>query len=201
MYDFENYNLRQKNMKNGMLILILSLALLSCTSKEEKSKKLVTDYIVTKLPQSWKYESLEFDKIDSAFSDIWDTPQYKEKLREINPYDSIIMLDSLRNPEQKIRLDPYFKEQRNIKQKELDELRRKFTKSYIGYSVVHFYKCKTEFGDSIYVSRFIIDKDFKKIISKTGYANDSKRYDSIKAKSKNFLIMNNKVNWAKVFQY
>lgn len=189
-------------MKKLIFILVTLVFICSCTSKEGKAKKLVTDYVTKNLPKSWEYEPLEFSQLDSAFTEFYDTPEYKTKNKEVRYADSVFIYDSIMHALYYGEVgyqDSYYKKQRDDKQKQLNELEKKYRKSYIGYGITHLYKCKTDFGDSIFSIYCIIDAKQNKIIKDYKSSADSKRYDDLKKKDPNFKVFPSNKNWNKVF--
>jgi len=178
-------------MKNIFFFLITLVFICSCTSKEDNAKKLVKDYIIKSLPKSWKYKPLEFSKLDRIFTSFYGTPEYKAKDKEVKHADSIFIYDSIMHAKYHKEMgsqSSYYKKQRDDKHKELNELEKKYKERYIGYGITHLYKCKTDFGDSIFSIYCIIDAKQNKIIEDYKFSASSKIYDELKKKNPFFKV-------------
>lgn len=158
-------------MKNIFLVLLLFIAS-SCYNERNKVKSIITDKIKTELPTGWEYTPVMFTAYSDILSDISNEIQYKELSDNYEKalydylYDSISIMeqyaaDSVIYGEnyaksQKREINSYDKKKI---EKEMEELREKYTPYIIGKGIVHVYVCKTNFGDSLYISKFLFNSD------------------------------------------
>lgn len=161
-------------MKKYPFISIAFLLFFSCNTKNELHNIIATD-IKTAIPSHWVYFPNSFLVIDSFMSSVYDTEQYKTLAIQKSAYDSIYIADSISKEEAKtssnnfIWTDDHFslmrfgmtakevKEKSNKILAEMNELKRKYKPHLIGKAVFHDYKCTTDFGDSLYISMYVLD--------------------------------------------
>ena len=76
---------------------------------------------------------------------------------------------------------------------QIEDLKKKFTPKLIGKKILHAYMCSTDFGDSLFISEFIIDKKYNVSQGKktSQYINtpDSLRLETTKQQLTDFLNM------------
>lgn len=164
-------------MKHKYIILgFASLFFFSC--KNDSDKNIISKYIQNTIPESWNYEPIAFSVTDSALTKVEDTQQFKKLLRQIKQEDSMLIPDN--NKIEEINL-------------QIEDLKKKFTPKLIGKKILHAYMCSTDFGDSLFISEFIIDKKYNVSQGKktSQYINtpDSLRLETTKQQLTDFLNM------------
>lgn len=179
-------------MKNILFILPI-LFIIGCTSNE-KIYQIIEDDIKTSIPNHWTYVPDNFIIVDSFMSSVYDTEQYIKLQEEKKSYDSIFIADSIGKEEAiaaggiNLYPDDYFsitrfgmsaqgvKEISNKILSQMNDLKNKYVPHLIGKAVFHNYKCTTDFGDSTYLSMYVLDDKYN-IVSKKEYSkmNDYER--------------------------
>lgn len=128
-------------MKHWYIILgFASLFFFSC--KNDSDKNIISKYIQNTIPESWSYEPIAYSVTDSALTKVEDTQQFKELLKQIEQEDSMLIPDNRKIEEINLQIE---------------NLKKKFTPKLIGKKILHAYMCSTDFGDSLFISEFIID--------------------------------------------
>ena len=164
-------------MKHKYIILgFASLFFFSC--KNDSDKNIISKYIQNTIPESWNYEPIAFSVTDSALTKVEDTQQFKKLLRQIEQEDSMLIPDN--HKIEKINL-------------QIEDLKKKFSPKLIGKKILHAYMCSTDFGDSLFISEFIIDNKHNITQGKktSQYINtpDSLRLETTKQQLTDFLNM------------
>lgn len=164
-------------MKHWYIILgFASLFFFSC--KNDSDKNIISKYIQNTIPESWSYEPIAYSVTDSALTKVEDTQQFKELLKLIEQEDSMLIPDNRKVEEINLQIE---------------NLKKKFTPKFIGRKMLHAYMCSTDFGDSLFISEFIIDN--KRNITQgkktSQYINtpDSLRLETTKQQLTDFLNM------------
>ncbi len=167
-------------MKNIFILIAVFLILLSCTSKVDRSKleTIISKDIQNSMPKYHTYTPISYSDMDSAMSDVAETPEYQKIYKDIITVDSALIADSIAYVENlsylnkplhvKYKGDESLLKEREQIQSQLKALKEKYKPHYIGTLIYHKYKCSTDFGDSTYVGRYIIDDGYN-IIEKETY--------------------------------
>ena len=159
-----------------IIIGIASLFFFSC--KNDSDKNIISEYIQNTIPESWSYEPITFSVTDSALTKVEDTQQFKELLKQIEQEDSMLIPDNRKIEEINLQIE---------------NLKKKFTPKFIGRKILHAYMCSTDFGDSLFISEFIIDNKHNITQGKktSQYINtpDSLRLETTKQQLTDFLNM------------
>lgn len=148
------------------ILFCLSLLLISCNTKTSKDNnirtihEIIKDDVMSSIPKHWEYTPISFSDLDSAFSKVEDTKQYKELYNEQLELDSDFLYT-----------EPVYQTLSADINKKIENLKKTFTPRFIGMKITHIYECKTDFGDSIYDATYIFN-DSLKIIEKKVYSSD-----------------------------
>ena len=146
--------------------------------KNDSDKNIISEYIQNTIPESWSYEPITFSVTDSALTKVEDTQQFKELLKQIEQEDSMLIPDNRKIEEINLQIE---------------NLKKKFTPKFIGRKILHAYMCSTDFGDSLFISEFIIDNKHNITQGKktSQYINtpDSLRLETTKQQLTDFLNM------------
>lgn len=164
-------------MKHWYIILgFASLFFFSC--KNDSDKNIISKYIQNTIPESWSYEPIAYSVTDSALTKVEDTQQFKELLKQIEQEDSMLIPDNHKIEEINLQIE---------------DLKKKFSPKLIGKKILHAYMCSTDFGDSLFISEFIIDNKHNITQGKktSQYINtpDSLRLETTKQQLTDFLNM------------
>lgn len=164
-------------MKHWYIILgFASLFFFSC--KNDSDKNIISKYIQNAIPESWSYEPIAYSVTDSALTKVEDTQQFKELLKQIEQEDSMLIPDNRKVEEINLQIE---------------NLKKKFTPKFIGRKMLHAYMCSTDFGDSLFISEFIIDNKHNitqgKKTSQCINTPDSLRLETTKQQLTDFLNM------------
>lgn len=159
-----------------LFLIIAIFVFISCVQQSEIKglEQIVSSEIKSTLPSTWTYEPIAFSNIDSVMSSIEDLAQYRELLQ------------------QQARIDSLYDERESARiAEEISDLKLKFHPYYIGQKILHAYLCTTDFGDSLFIDEFILDKH-KNIIKKKSssiyvQSPDSIRLESTQKQLKHFL--------------
>jgi len=156
-------------MKKELILIASSFVLLCCTNKATQSKleSIISKDIQNSLPKHQTYEPLSFSKVDSAMSLFIDTKEYKtlaEKIFKIDStriYDSLVYVDNLyfmgSTKPNSYKCAQYLIDEKKQINSQIENLKEKYIPHYIGKFIAHKYKCSTDFGDTIYISNYVID--------------------------------------------
>lgn len=148
------------------ILLCLSLLLIGCNARTSQNNdinaihEIIKADVIHSMPEHWEYIPISFSGLDSAFSKVEDTKQYKEMYNEQLELDSDFLCT-----------EPIYQTLSADINKRIEKLKETFTPRFIGMKMSHTYKCKTDFGDSIYDATYIFD-DSLKIIDKKVYSLD-----------------------------
>lgn len=164
-------------MKHWYIILgFASLFFFSC--KNDSDKNIISKYIQNAIPESWSYEPIAYSVTDSALTKVEDTQQFKELLKQIEQEDSMLIPDNHKIEEINLQIE---------------DLKKKFSPKLIGKKILHAYMCSTDFGDSLFISEFIIDNKHNvtqgKKTSQCINTPDSLRLETTKQQLTDFLNM------------
>lgn len=164
-------------MKHWYIILgFASLFFFSC--KNDSDKNIISKYIQNTIPESWSYEPIAYSVTDSALTKVEDTQQFKELLKQIEQEDSMLIPDNHKIEEINLQIE---------------DLKKKFSPKLIGKKILHAYMCSTDFGDSLFISEFIIDNKHNvtqgKKTSQCINTPDSLRLETTKQQLTDFLNM------------
>lgn len=179
-------------MKKILFILPI-LSILGCVSND-KTYQIIKNDIIKSIPSHWTYIPNNFIIVDSFMSSVYDTEQYIKLQEEKKYYDSIFIADSIGKEEAiaaggiNLYPDDYFsimkfgisskqvKEKSNELLKGMNDLKVKYTPHFIGKAIFHDYKCITDFGDSAYISLYVLDNSNTILYKKEfEYFNDNER--------------------------
>lgn len=166
-------------MRTIFMLLVSLLTLLSCTPKIDRSKleSIVSKDIQNSMPKYHTYTPISYSDIDSAMSTVEETTEYQKIYKDIIAIDSTRIADSIiyvenlifSSEKPKYKGDEKLIQESKRIQSQLNDLRKKYRPHYIGMRIYHKFKCSTDFGDSIYVGKYIINDDYN-IIEKEIYS-------------------------------
>lgn len=169
-------------MKMAVLLIASFLSLFSCARQVDRSKleSIISKDIQKSMPKYHTYTPILFSDIDSAMSSVNETPEYKNIYKDMITIDSTRIADSIAYVENliynsdkpiniKYKGDKTLLEERKRIQSQLNILEKKYKPHCIGMLIYHKYKCSTDFGDSIYVGKYIIDNNYN-IVEKEIYS-------------------------------
>lgn len=140
-------------MKRFMLFFALMLS--ACTlSKQQRTEKVIKDYLQQKLKNPDTYESIKFSKLDTAFTTYINDPKYRAYMDSLDGSEVQIESGSASEKQsiKKAMVDSAFY------QKEIDSIKRNYVKKQNGWIVTHTYRALDRFGAlSLHTSRFTLN--------------------------------------------
>lgn len=176
-----------------ILFFITIVLLLSCSNNQKKAENEIYKSIKSQMPEGWVYTPIKFSELADVLSSINEEEKYKELKEKYDKIEYQYLYDSIYNAEKykvdsamygkklanEMRIKPSSYE-RDLLAKEINELKDKYTPYKIGTGIIHTYICKTNFGDSLYCSKYVFDENFKiKKIYKNSNSIDSDSVNSI----------------------
>lgn len=159
-------------MKN-LLLILLALMFFSCSNNQKKAENEISKSIKSQMPQGWIYTPIKFSKLTDVLSNINEEEKYKELKEKYDKIEFQYLYDSISSTENykidninygkdfadKTKIKPSSYE-RDLLVKEINELKDKYTSYKVGTGIIHTYICKTNFGDSLYCSKYVFDDNF-----------------------------------------
>lgn len=165
-------------MKHFLFILasVLLFAFTGCSSNEKKAQKLINQKLRLTLHDYSSYESVQFGKLDSTYSTVKDTPEYREALEKSEQLQKEAMMELTKiKMYQELFLYELAMEgalhckmindsslhyyQICIKLKEL------FIPEFIGFNITHTFRTNNSSGNKVIAHyKYYFDKDITKII-------------------------------------
>ena len=162
-------------MKN-LSILALSLSallLVSCSSEQKKTEKLVASYLKENLKDPSSYESISFSEIDSTLSKHTDEQVFKDIMLNFDAVAAQIELtvydeSDAKTEEEKAKIVAK-RDSLHVRLSEVAESGKKFRENYKpyfnGYKAIHKYRAKNGFGAfDVYEQEFYTNKDISEIV-------------------------------------
>jgi len=161
-------------------LVCVILLMTSCSTKEHKVKKLISEYF-KEYSHDWSsYESINYSSLDSAFTQPDDTPEYKDYLRDLGIYKSQLQ-DQVNQAKLMAEMPSLYTTSEvlasrsmmnSIKDKfdavvsKMDSIEANFTPQFIGFSIIHNYRANNQAGNkNRYSKTFIFDENLSKIIA------------------------------------
>lgn len=157
-----------------ILFFIAIMLFYSCSNNQKKAENEILKSIKSQMPEGWIYTPVKFSKLADVLSNIREEEKYKELKEKYDKIEYQYLYDSISSAEHykvdsalygkdfadKIKIKP-FSYERDLLAKEINELKDKYTPYKIGTGIIHIYICKTNFGDSIYYSKYVFNNNFK----------------------------------------
>lgn len=157
-----------------ILYLLSIMFFLSCSNNQKKAEHEICKSIKSQMPEGWTYTPIKFSKLADVLSNINEDEKYKELKEKYDKIEYQYLYDSISSAENykvdsitygkdfadkiKIKPSPY---ERDLLARKINDLEVKYTPYKIGTGIIHTYICKTNFGDSLYFSKYVFDDDFK----------------------------------------
>lgn len=167
-------------MKKVLILLAVALPLLfvGCSeNKEKKAKELINHQLKVTLHDFDSYESVEFGKLDSTFSDVSDVPEFadalekgqdftkqgKDKIETAKMYGECTLYEKqVEYARWGITLLDSAKYYLNI----ADKINSTFVPKFIGWNITHTFRANNASGNKVIGHRkYYFDKDVSKIIN------------------------------------
>lgn len=172
-------------MKN-ILFFIAIIFFFSCSNNQKKAENEIYKNIKSQMPEGWVYTPIKFSKLADVLSNINEEEKYKELKEKYDKIEYQYLYDSISSAENykvdsitygkdfadRIKIKPSSYE-RDLLAKKINELKDKYTPYKVGKGIIHTYICKTNFGDSLYYSKYVFDDNFKinRIYNKSVFIN------------------------------
>ena len=190
---------------NKILYLLSIIFFLSCSNNQKKAEHEIYKSIKSQMPEGWVYTPIKFSELADVLSNINEEAKYKELKEKYDKIEYQYLYDSISSAENykvdsitygkdfadKIKIKPSSYE-RDLLARKINDLEAKYTPYKIGTGIIHTYICKTNFGDSLYCSKYVFDDNFKiKKYTKKANSIDTDSVNSIiekVKKSKDFDI-------------
>lgn len=167
-------------MKKFFLLTILTTCLLGCSSREDKIKTLIKEYVKENLKEPSSYEPLSFSVLDSTFTSYFSTEEGKmlydlgsyfgEYYKKYDKFDSLSFA-AFKKPHS---FDKYLslKDSAKYYRKKYEdaymlykENEKNFKGEFNGWRVTHKYRAKNGFGILDFENmEFFFDKEVTKIV-------------------------------------
>lgn len=178
-----------------ILYFFIAICIASCSASQNKAEDVISESIKSQINAEWEYIPIKFTKLSDALSNIEEEERYKELKAKYEEVKYKYLYDSIYNDEtykadsaiygkeyaDKTRIKPSSSE-RNLIIEKINHLKAQYTPRKIGNGIIHMYICKTNFGDSLYFSKWILDDNFK--IKKIYKISEPIESDSIKDRIK-----------------
>lgn len=173
-------------MKKNLIYILLFLSLISCNNQEKRSKKLINQYMKEHLNDYKSYESVSFGTLDSAFSRVSDTKEWKdydqkylefekkaddasEKMKKM--IDNIGFHSLYTYKEDKFTMEllkdkvSQWADSMKFYNDKMIILNKDFKKEFIGWKLTHTFRANNIIGNKIIEKYdFIFDEKINKII-------------------------------------
>ena len=157
-----------------ILYFFIAICISSCSTNQNKAEDVISESIKSQIDAEWEYIPIKFTRLSYALSNIEEEERYKELEAKYKNVEYKYLYDSIYNDEtykadsaiygkeyaDKTRINPS-SEERDLIIKKIKHLKDKYTPRKIGNGIIHMYICKTNFGDSLYFSKWIFDDNFK----------------------------------------
>lgn len=149
---------------------IIVFALFSCNSNEKKAQKLIKDYLSKNLNDASSYESVEFSKLDSTFSNFYFSTEGQELTEKQdfanNRAFELSIEDVLEeNPIIQDSIKIYKKIEEDCK-KAYEEKELAYIGEFNGWKMTHKYRAKNGLGVKIInTTKFTFNKELTEIKS------------------------------------
>ena len=183
-------------MKKILMIFLLPI-LVSCSHQHDNMKLIIMNEIKANIPAYWTYDTIAFSGVEQAMSEVTDTKQYQDIYKELCQADSLCIADSIVCSELGMKVTQDLKRKRNQIVAKLKSIKNSYRPHTIGKKVTHAYVCGTDFGDSLYITTFVLDEK-NNIIKREPYAIpiSKQERDSLKLSSvrKNMGKLANNIN-------
>jgi hypothetical protein len=166
-------------MRSTILIITAFSLMASCKlSPDEKAKKAIREELRVTLHDYKSYESVQYGKLDSDFSSVFNFPEYKKLSEDLDQTiahekehfetmkiyaGSIYSFDRYRN-EKRIVEDDLEKMIRDTA--DMGNLKRSFRPNFVGWQIEHSYRARSLAGNlGIHHYLFHLDSALTKVLS------------------------------------
>lgn len=176
-------------MKSKILIITVSVLMVSCKlSPDDMAKKAIHGELRVTLHDYKSYEAVQYGKLDSDFSSVFNLPEYKELSDDLDQTiahekehfetmkiyaGSIYSFDRYRN-EKRIVEDDLAKMLKDTAA--IGNLKRSFRPNFVGWQIEHSYRAKSLSGNlGIHHYLFHLDSALTKVLSQDDISESARK--------------------------